>query len=78
MKTYCVNLKETSYGFVEVQADNEEEAKEIAYKAWLDGNANMVGSVDCEPLSVSVHVLKNPSTRLVGVEAEDRVSLDII
>ena len=27
---------------------------------------------------VSVHVLKNPSTRLVGVEAEDRVSLDII
>lgn len=52
MKTYCVNLKETSYGFVEVQADNEEEAKEIAYKAWLHGNANMVGSVDCEPLSV--------------------------
>ena len=52
MKTYCVNLKETPYGFVEVQADNEEEAKEIAYKAWLDGNANMVGSVDCEPLSV--------------------------
>lgn len=52
MKTYCVNLKETSYGFVEVQADNEEEAKEIDYKAWLDGNANMVGSVDCEPLSV--------------------------
>ena len=50
MKTYCVNLKETSDGFVEVQADNEEEAKEIAYKAWLDGN--MVGSVDCEPLSV--------------------------
>nr|DAE36849.1 MAG TPA: PcfM DpnD/PcfM-like protein [Caudoviricetes sp.] len=36
MKTYCVNLKETSYGFVEVQADNEEEAKEIAYKAWLE------------------------------------------
>lgn len=52
MKTYCVNLKETSYGFVEVQADNEEEAKEIAYKAWLDSNTNMVGSVDCEPLSV--------------------------
>lgn len=45
MKTYCVNLKETSYGFVEVQANNEKEAKEIAYKAWLDGNANMVGSV---------------------------------
>lgn len=50
MKTYCVNLKETSYGFVEVQADNEEEAKEIAYKAWLDGNANMVGGFTNFPL----------------------------
>lgn len=27
---------------------------------------------------VSVHVLKNPSARLVGVEAENMVSLDII
>lgn len=52
MKKYCVYLRETSYGFAEVEANTEDEAREKAYKAWSDGLANMTGTVDCETLSV--------------------------
>lgn len=47
-KLYCVEIKETSCGFVEVKANNEKEAGEKAYEAWSNGYAQMVGSVSCE------------------------------
>lgn len=52
MKKYCVYLKETSCGFAEVEANNEDEAKEKAREAWSNGFANLTGNVDCEVLSV--------------------------
>lgn len=52
MKKYCVYLKETSCGFAEVEANDEDEAKGKAREAWSNGFANMPGNVDCEILSV--------------------------
>lgn len=53
-KLYCVEIKETSCGFVEVKANNEKEAEGKAYEAWSNGNAKMVGSVECEILKVKL------------------------
>ena len=53
-KLYCVEIKETSCGFVEVKANNEKEAGEKAYEAWSNGYAQMVGSVNCEILKVEL------------------------
>lgn len=53
-KLYCVEIKETSYGFVEVKANNEKEAEGKAYEAWSNGCAKMAGSVECEILKVKL------------------------
>lgn len=53
-KLYCVEIKETSCGFVEVKAKNENDAGEKAYEAWSNGYAQMVGSVNCEILKVEL------------------------
>lgn len=51
---YCVEIKETSCGFVEVKANNEKEAGEKAYEAWSNSCAKMVGPVECEVLKVKL------------------------
>lgn len=38
-KLYCVSLVATDYGAVKVMAENEEEAKELAYTEEMNGNA---------------------------------------
>ena len=38
MKIYTVKVKEISYGSLEVEADNKEEAEELAYREYQKGN----------------------------------------
>lgn len=40
MPKYEVNIKETNYGFVTVEAKNEDEAVDKAHEAWSNGSAN--------------------------------------
>jgi len=40
MNKYEVNIKRTEYGFVTVEAENEDEARTKAYNAYCNGNVN--------------------------------------
>ena len=41
MSKYFVGISETTKGWVEVEADNVEQAKAYAYEAWSNGEAFM-------------------------------------
>lgn len=52
MRKYFVGISETTKGWVEVEADNVEQAKSKAYEAWSNGEAfmdekNSECSVEC-------------------------------
>lgn len=52
MSKYFVGISETTKGWIEVEADNVEQAKAKAYEAWSDGRAlmddkNSECSVEC-------------------------------
>jgi len=48
MKKYEVQVKEISYASTIIYANSEEEAKNIAYNDWADGEIEMTGGIDCE------------------------------
>ena len=52
MNKYCVNVQEISHGFVEVEANSEEEAKNKATDMFHSGNVNW-GDMDFEITSVN-------------------------
>lgn len=54
MKKYEVTMKETSYGFVEVLAENAKEAKRIAEEMWEEGKVYMGGDIECVATKATV------------------------
>ena len=42
---YIVDIKETSYGVIEVDADSKEDAEDMASGLWYEGNVEWV---DCD------------------------------
>lgn len=44
MEKYGVNVKETSYGFIEIEADSPEEAREKAEEEYHKGNVHWSSS----------------------------------
>lgn len=52
---YQVNITETNHGFVEVDAENKEEAIEFATDAYLDGNTSWAKSyIDTEIINIDI------------------------
>jgi hypothetical protein len=51
MNKYHVNIQEISYGYVEVEAASEDEAREKALEIRSEGNANW-GKMDAETTTV--------------------------
>lgn len=49
-KKYRVDLKEVDYGFIEVEAEDEQEARDKAEEGWHAGEAIMAGDTElhCE------------------------------
>lgn len=59
MSKYFVGISETTKGWVEVEADNVEQAKAYAHEAWSNGEAfmdkkNSECSVECTYLMKSL------------------------
>ena len=46
--TYVYNVKETTYGSISVEADNEEEAREKAWQEYYDGYTDWSWDVDTD------------------------------
>lgn len=46
MAKYRVNVTERNYGSVTVEADSEEEARELAEEAYSEGNVDWGGKTD--------------------------------
>lgn len=40
LKKYIINVTETSYGYIEVEASSPEEAEELAQEVYNEGNTN--------------------------------------
>lgn len=48
MKTYEINIRETSYGFIRINAESRKEAEELVEEEWHAGNAIMCGDFEIE------------------------------
>ena len=54
MSKYFVGISETTKGWVEVEADNVEQAKAYAHEAWSNGEASMARRTLNVPSSVPI------------------------